>query len=84
MKKLVIPDTVTDLGAGAFSTNDITDLTLSKNVTVIPQGAFSMNIRLDHVDIPDTVTEIGEMAFAGARLTSLTIPALKNLLFREL
>lgn len=72
--KVEIPDTVTELGAGAFATNDITELRLSAGVTVIPQGAFSMNIRLESVEIPNTVTEIGATAFAGARLTSLTIP----------
>ena len=70
-----IPDTVTQLGDGAFSANNIRTLKLSRGVTVIPQGAFSMNIRLSHIDIPDTVTEIKAMAFAGARLTDLTIPA---------
>lgn len=72
--KAIIPDTVTSMGAGAFATNDITEIRLSKNVEVIPQGAFSMNIRLEQIEIPDTVTEIGATAFAGARLTSLTIP----------
>lgn len=72
--KVIIPDTVTVLGEGAFATNDITELKLSAGVTVIPQGAFSMNIRLGSVEIPNTVTEICETAFAGARLTSLTIP----------
>lgn len=72
--KAIIPDTVTALGEGAFATNDITEVRLSSAVTVIPQGLFSMNIRLESVEIPNTVTEIGDTAFAGARLTSLTIP----------
>lgn len=70
-----IPDTVKELGGGAFAMNNITDLTLSKNVTVIPQGCFSMNIFMYEIEIPDTVTEIGEEAFAGARLEALDIPA---------
>lgn len=72
--KALIPDTVTSLGEGAFATNDITEIRLSSAVTVIPQGLFSMNIRLESIEIPNTVTEIGDTAFAGARLTSLTIP----------
>jgi len=69
-----IPDTVDTMGAGAFAMNAITDLKLSRGVTVIPQGAFAMNIRMSTLEIPDTVTEIGETAFAGARLTWLEIP----------
>lgn len=74
LAEVSIPDNVTSMGDGAFATNDITKLRLSSGVTKIPQGAFSMNIRLEQIEIPNTVTEIGEMAFAGARLTSLTIP----------
>jgi len=55
--------------------NNIMDLTLSKNVTKIPQGCFSMNIFMYEVEIPDTVTEIDDMAFAGARLETLEIPS---------
>lgn len=74
LKAAILPDTVTNLGNGAFANNNITEIRLSRNVTVIPTGAFSMNIRLEKVEIPDTVTEIGQTAFAGARLTELKIP----------
>ena len=73
--KVVIPDNIDDLGEGAFAMNNIMDLTLSRSVTVIPKGCFSMNIFMYEVDIPDTVTEIDDMAFAGARLEELEIPA---------
>ena len=74
LASVYLPDTVDTLGIGAFAMNSITSVRLSSKVTVIPQGVFSMNIRMSKVDIPDTVTEIGDMAFAGARLTELTIP----------
>lgn len=70
----IIPDSVTDLQSGAFSENNITKIKLPKGLKTISQGLFSMNIRLEKVDIPETVTEIGDMAFAGARLSSLHIP----------
>ena len=75
LEKAIIPDTVTSIGDGCFATNSITEIKLSKNITVIPGGCFSMNIRLDHVDIPEGVTEIQQTAFAGARLTELKIPS---------
>ncbi len=55
--KLHIPDSVNELGEGAFTANSIVDLKLSRNVTKIPQAAFSMNIRLREIEIPNTVTE---------------------------
>lgn len=76
IKKIEIPNTVTNIGSGAFSMNEITDLSLpvNKEFTKISQGAFSMNIRMKKIDIPNTITEIGDMAFAGARLETLEIP----------
>lgn len=78
LESLSLPDSVDSIGKGSFSMNSITSLKLPKNnanFTNIPQGAFSMNIRLAHIDLPDTVVTIDDMAFAGARLEELTIPA---------
>ena len=74
LEGVIIPDSVTDLQSGAFSENNITKIKLPKELKTISQGVFSMNIRLEKVEIPETVTEIGDMAFAGARLSSLHIP----------
>lgn len=76
LTKAELPDTVTVLGQGVFAANAITSVRIPKNetLTVIPEGLFSMNIRLEQVEIPDTIKEIGQTAFAGARLTSLVIP----------
>ncbi len=78
LESLSLPDSVDSIGKGSFSMNSITSLKLpanNPNFTNIPQGAFSMNIRLAHIDLPDTVVTIDDMAFAGARLEELTIPA---------
>ena len=78
LESLNLPDSVDSIGKGSFSMNSITSLNLpanNPNFTKIPQGAFSMNIRLAHIDLPDTVVTIDDMAFAGARLEELTIPA---------
>ena len=78
LESLSLPDSVDSIGKGSFSMNSITSLKLpanNPNFTKIPQGAFSMNIRLAHIDLPDTVVTIDDMAFAGARLEELTIPA---------
>lgn len=75
LESVSIPDSVTKMGDGCFATNQITSLKLSNNLTVIPMGCFSMNIRLERVEIPEGIREIQQTAFAGARLTELHIPS---------
>ena len=72
---VTVPDTVTDMGDGAFAMNNIYKLHISTGLKVIPSGSFSMNIRMSSVTIPEGITEIGQTAFAGARLKSLHIPS---------
>lgn len=74
--ELVIPDTVTKIGAEAFAKTGITSVTLSKGITVIPQGLFFECFDLVNVTLHDDVTEIGEKAFYGCEaMTSFTFPA---------
>ncbi|MDD6920158.1 MAG: leucine-rich repeat domain-containing protein [Eubacteriales bacterium] len=65
---------VPNLGSGAFAMNDLRDIKFSPNTKVIPQAAFSMNIRMSELNLPQGLEQIGESAFAGARLESLQIP----------
>ena len=73
---LVIPDSVTSIGDGAFRyCSGLTSVTIPDSVTSIGNFAFSGCSGLTSVTIPDSVTSIGWYAFYGCSgLTSITIP----------
>ncbi len=77
---VVIPDilegrAVTEIGAGAFSSNSvITEVTISSNVVRIQNNAFENCENLKSVVIPASVGAIGQSAFGGcSALESLSI-----------
>ena len=66
VEDLVIPDTVTEIKAYAFSgCTGLTSATIGNSVTSIGWGAFSECTGLTSVTIPDSVTSIGDYAFSG-------------------
>ena len=67
-----IPNSVTTIGRGAFSSNLITSVTIPSSVTTIGISAFESN-QLTSVTIPSNVTSIRNDAFQNNQLTSVTI-----------
>ena len=70
---VVIPDSVTAIGAHAFYNNQLMSITIPDSVTTIGVDAFSNN-QLTSVVIPDGVTTIDGSAFESNQLTSIEIP----------
>ena len=70
---VVIPNTVTRIGIGAFNKNNLTEVTLPNGLTKIEQWVFSGS-DLKEVTIPASVESIGHQAFYGNQnLTKVTV-----------
>ena len=70
-----LPDNITGIGEECFSYSGIETLTLSKNITVIPEDAFSGCEDLASVILPEGLTTISESAFEGCEaLKTLVLP----------
>ncbi|MDR0320688.1 MAG: leucine-rich repeat domain-containing protein [Treponema sp.] len=64
---------VTTIGSEAFSSNQLTNVTMPDSVVSIGNFAFYSN-KLTGVTIPDGVVSIGTMAFARNKLICIDIP----------
>ena len=73
LTSVVIPNTITAIGEGAFAGNQLTSITIPSSVASIGSSAFSDN-QLTSITIPNSLTSIGEYAFSDNQLTSITIP----------
>ena len=73
---LVIPESVTSIGASAFERCWIASITIPNSVTSIGEGAFSSCSNLTSITIPSSITSIEDYTFYDCiNLTSITIPS---------
>ncbi|MBR6898077.1 MAG: leucine-rich repeat protein [Lachnospiraceae bacterium] len=77
VRTVVIPDSVTDIGARAFYyCLDLESITLPAGLKMIGPGAFASCEKLNGAELPDGVEYIGDYAFAMcASLERMDIPA---------
>lgn len=72
---VVIPDSITNIAAGAFQRcESLASIIIPNGVKNIDSHAFSSCPKIRSVMIPDSVTSIGEGAFWGSGLNAIVIP----------
>lgn len=80
IKKVVIPDSVTEIDSYAFSgCTSLSSLTLPENVTSIGYGAFSGCTELSNLTLPENLTSLGDRFIQGTGIKSIMIP--KNVIY---
>ena len=76
LRNVIIPNSVTNFGRGAFEYCGLTSLMIPNSITSIGTETFCDCRSLTNVVIPNSVTSIGNSAFYySTSLTSITIPA---------
>lgn len=76
IKQITIPDTVTEIGVGAFYNCDrLASIRLPLGIQKISDNMFCYCRSLASITIPAAVTEIGLDAFMSSGLTTITIPS---------
>ena len=80
VSSVVIPNTVTSIGQGAFSGySGLTSVAIPKSVTCIGEWAFAYCKNLTSIAIPSSIQTIGDFSFFHCQsLTSVVIPASVN------
>ena len=72
---VILPDTITSIGASSFKSTSFSHFTMPKQVVGIGNYAFSGNCNLLNISLPDSLTSIGNYAFSGcSRIEKLVIP----------
>jgi len=77
IRSIIIPSTVTSIGANAFyGCTSLDSIAIPESVKIIGSSAFGFCSKLDSITIPASVTSIGESVFTNCTsLTSVTINA---------
>ena len=72
---IVIPESVTFIGARAIQATGISNITLPTNLQVLDAVALAENSNLETVTLPSNLTSISDWLFAASGLKEITIPS---------
>ena len=70
---VTIPNSVIEIGHGAFADNNLTSINIPDSITSISDTLFATN-KLASITIPENIVSIENSAFADNKLTEVTIP----------
>lgn len=74
-KEVVIPNSVLEIGEGAFADSSVTSVIIPHSVKKIGKWAFGICPNLTQIVIPNSITTIGDEAFVDCdNLVSIFIP----------
>ena len=75
LTEITIPETVTTIGSGAFTSTGLTSVVIPNGVTNLGSDAFSSCKNLNSVTLPATLTEVPDSLFSDcSSLTNVTMP----------
>lgn len=74
LEKVILPDSIVDLGNTNFKSSKITDIKIPNNVKVIPKDFCRECLNLKHIDFGSSVNEIGSLAFFKTAVTDIELP----------
>ena len=75
LTEITIPETVTTIGSGAFTSTGLTSVVIPNGVKNLGSGAFSRCKNLNSVTLPATLTEVPDSLFSDcSSLTNVTMP----------
>ena len=76
MERVSIPDSVIEIGEGAFTNTHLVEVIIPNSVTKIGVSAFSSCERLEKVTLPSSITKIEDVMFSGCEsLVEINIPS---------
>lgn len=75
VERVVLPDTVIELGNYAFSNSKVKEVVFSKNLQEIGDCVFSGCVNLTHVELPEGLKIIGASAFRNTSLVKIVLPS---------
>ena len=82
LESIVIPKTVTNIGAYAFSFTNLKSVEISGNISKIKAGTFRECRYLKSIVLPEKITAIGDYAFYASGLKTVSLPAFCQVLGR--